>query len=186
MNKGHLEIVDLLLKYGANVEADKGEPLRVAVEKGNIKIVNLLLKNRASVGADTGVLYVAVEKDFTEIARILLENGAEINEENENIVGRAIALRQLEMTKILFLYSNSHEKISPVLLSSLLLKMSRIERPRNLPRINQQADKHIYAKKSEHLLKLRRKLFSEIMIFLFHIYYRPGGRGFYQAIAGEL
>ena len=51
---GHVEIVKLLLKRGANVHAENDYALRWASVNGHIKVIELLLNNGADVHADYG------------------------------------------------------------------------------------------------------------------------------------
>ena len=37
--KGYLEIAELLVEYGANINVDQGEPLSVASQEGNYDVV---------------------------------------------------------------------------------------------------------------------------------------------------
>ena len=68
--------------------ADYGTPLMIAAAKGHIKICELLLSYGASVDAESGdnhltALHFAAEKGHKEVCQLLLENGA-----NKNAIGR--------------------------------------------------------------------------------------------------
>ena len=110
VNKAHTEIVEYLIKKGANVNADKyilswaceteqvkvvklvdngadfsdGWPLKFACIVGNKEIVNYLIEKGANVQAqNNGALVVACYNGRTEIVKILIENGADINAKND-------------------------------------------------------------------------------------------------------
>jgi ankyrin repeat protein len=100
--------VRLLLANGANINADRCDPLREASRRGYTGIVDLLLENGASVSADalheasstghTGMVHLLLQKcavntqdcqalrdacvaGYTDIVRLLLENGAHLSAE---------------------------------------------------------------------------------------------------------
>ncbi|MDR2831806.1 MAG: ankyrin repeat domain-containing protein [Rickettsiales bacterium] len=88
----HTEIVEILVKNGAKVDAKanteecKGyTPLYCAGERGHTKIAKILIANRTNVNAkaDAGEakgitpLHCAAKKGHTEIVRILIANGAD-------------------------------------------------------------------------------------------------------------
>lgn len=54
---GRTEIVALLLKYGANVNADDDYALRYSAQFGYIKIVTKLLENNADVHAHDDAIF---------------------------------------------------------------------------------------------------------------------------------
>ena len=77
--KGYDEIVDLLIKYGANIYnryLDNEHPLIIAIEEGYTKVVKVYLKNGLSVSGDNmdvGIraMKIARRKGFTEIVELL-------------------------------------------------------------------------------------------------------------------
>jgi len=86
--KGHSRILEILLQYGADINAktDKSEktPLYFAAWKGHIRIVEILLQHGADTNAKTSAnetpLYVAAGEGHTRIVEILLQHGgSEIN-----------------------------------------------------------------------------------------------------------
>ncbi|UKZ46399.1 hypothetical protein TrVGV298_000600 [Trichoderma virens] len=101
--KGHKEIVQMLLESGAAINAKRiyyGEEtaLHIASEKGHKEIVQMLLENGINVNATTysrkTALNIASEKGkrrygqhqkngYKEIVQMLLENGADINEKGD-------------------------------------------------------------------------------------------------------
>ncbi|EED22542.1 Pfs, NACHT and Ankyrin domain protein, partial [Talaromyces stipitatus ATCC 10500] len=84
--QGRLEIVQLLLEKGADVNAKGGgygNALQAAAERGHLKIVQLLLEKGADVNAQGGgygnALQDAAEGGHLDIVQLLLEKGADIN-----------------------------------------------------------------------------------------------------------
>ena len=76
--KGFLEIVNLLLKYGADVHAEDDEALQEASSHGHLEIVRILLEYGTDVHADDNeALKGASSYGYLEIVRILLEHGAD-------------------------------------------------------------------------------------------------------------
>lgn len=83
---GHANIVDILVKNGANVNAqtrDKWTPLHWAALKGHIRIAEILLDNGADINAKTDggwtPLHVAAYQDEKNIIPRLIERGADVN-----------------------------------------------------------------------------------------------------------
>lgn len=87
IEKGNPELVALLLKNGADVNAIHKDgwftPLFSAVEQGNPEIVALLLKHGADVHAvdqnEFTPLFNAVHKGNSEIVALLIKHGADVN-----------------------------------------------------------------------------------------------------------
>ncbi|KAH8779874.1 hypothetical protein F5883DRAFT_638437 [Diaporthe sp. PMI_573] len=86
---GHEDIVQLLLKNGANVDGggeDGKIPLRHAAVQGNVDIVRTLLEKGANVNAVgknrlfATALLAASGEGYEDIVRMLLENGADVDE----------------------------------------------------------------------------------------------------------
>jgi ankyrin repeat protein len=80
-----VEIVRLLIKYGASVNAvidDNVTPLHLAIYSGDVGIAQLLIENGATVDAllDNNVspLHLAVSKNI-DMVKLLLDHGAPIN-----------------------------------------------------------------------------------------------------------
>lgn len=83
---GHKNIVEFLLKYGADVNkaSIRNEtPLYLAAHKGYATIVDLLLKRRANINTadENGLspLHMATAANHAEIVKMLLEHGADVN-----------------------------------------------------------------------------------------------------------
>jgi len=81
---GHISMVRLLLKYGANVNGTRGprNALVAALSGGHEDIVQLLLENGADFDMEMGeldsVLQTALSKGYETVVRLLLERGVDV------------------------------------------------------------------------------------------------------------
>jgi ankyrin repeat protein len=83
---GHLEVVEVLLKFGAVIDS-KDEygitALHIAVEGGHLEVVEVLLKFGAVIDSknDFGItaLHIAADKGHLEVVKVLLKIGAVID-----------------------------------------------------------------------------------------------------------
>nr|XP_034184113.1 uncharacterized protein LOC117606144 isoform X1 [Osmia lignaria] len=112
---GHQEIVDFLLKKGANVNArnDRGGiPLHTAALNGHLEVVNTLILNGADVNARVlhgcTSLHYAIENGHEKIANILLEHGANAN----------VSDKTYNNTPLHYAAMNGHERIVEALLEN--------------------------------------------------------------------
>jgi ankyrin repeat protein len=85
-SKGNEEIVRLLLKKGANVDAQNRQrsiPLHVACGRGNVEIVELLLKQGTGVNVQNKCgdtpLHIAFRKGNEKTVELLLDAGVDVN-----------------------------------------------------------------------------------------------------------
>lgn len=88
---GHTDMVDLLIKKGANVVASKSDdetPLMYAVEGGYIDVVKKLVSEKAvklsirrNLQDVRGAIKVAVEKGYGDVLRVLVEKDTTIQKE---------------------------------------------------------------------------------------------------------
>ncbi|UCE48728.1 MAG: ankyrin repeat domain-containing protein [Phycisphaerales bacterium] len=94
-DKGHTDIVQLLIKHGARSETPVGALLDAARD-GNIKQVRSLVER----GADTNVrdyrgrtpLHLAAARGYTDIAELLVKGGADINAKSDTAEATALIL----------------------------------------------------------------------------------------------
>ncbi|KAJ3300674.1 hypothetical protein HK104_008608 [Borealophlyctis nickersoniae] len=82
---GLLEVVDLLLDYGADVHARDEQALRYAASEGHLDVVRLLLEEGADVHACAdAALQLAKSKRHGEVVRLLREHGARMPKASED------------------------------------------------------------------------------------------------------
>lgn len=112
INAGRPEIVEFLLKHGANSTFrpnNKTSPLLEAASKGNLKIVRMLLKHGAVVddpddANETPLLRAVQLSGSSDVIRELLSAGANINFRNkfgDNAVMLAALQHNIEAVKLL-------------------------------------------------------------------------------------
>lgn len=134
-SRGHLAIVDLLVRNGANIHAMSDwalygaccfgqvktaefflrrgikiddECLRIASEKGHKDVVKLLIKNTV---LKTKTLIDACKGGSLEVVKLLLENGANIHAYGDEALLTAVVIKHTEIIKFLLanganVYSN--------------------------------------------------------------------------------
>ena len=83
---GNSDVIELLLKHGANINVTSKcgkRALDVAVDRGNTKIIRLLLENGAESDFADNVgcthLHFAVKHGYIEVIKFLLDNGTKID-----------------------------------------------------------------------------------------------------------
>nr|XP_018908702.1 PREDICTED: uncharacterized protein LOC109038183 [Bemisia tabaci] len=78
-----VEIVELLLDHGANVNENNGEPLYLAIDYGFKDVFEILLKNGAQadrkISGDATLLHFAANKGDARMVIALINRGAKIN-----------------------------------------------------------------------------------------------------------
>jgi len=88
VKKGYYNIVEILIKYGANVNNYDNyncmAPLNIAVERGYYDIVELLLKNGAkmtdiSSAVIESPIHIACRIGNLDIVKLLVKHGADVN-----------------------------------------------------------------------------------------------------------
>ncbi|KAE9366849.1 ankyrin [Stipitochalara longipes BDJ] len=83
---GDIQILGLLLKYGADVNAESGTigcPLKASLELGHLKIAQKLLQHGAAPNVSAGIsnssaLSLAAGHGFTELVTTLISSGADV------------------------------------------------------------------------------------------------------------
>ena len=86
---GHLEVVDVLLRAGADADAtdwSETPPIVGAASQGHVHIVERLIRAGASIDAGTGftALEEAVVKGHERVVACLIACGADVNRRNED------------------------------------------------------------------------------------------------------
>ncbi len=78
-----IEIAELLIKNGADVNANNGEVIDQALSGwGNIEFIRMLLKNGFDI-KNRSVLHRAARGRLVDIVKLLIDYGADVNERNE-------------------------------------------------------------------------------------------------------
>ncbi|XP_070550854.1 putative ankyrin repeat protein RF_0381 [Ptychodera flava] len=84
--KGHADVVELLIKHGADVNAkepNKSTSLHAASGQGHADVTELLIKHVADVNAKTDyestALHAASAKGHADVAEVLIKLGADVN-----------------------------------------------------------------------------------------------------------
>ncbi len=117
---GNIEMVELLLSYGADVNAqnrDNVTPLHSATSKGDPRVIKLLLEHGAEVNAKTKnsstPLHIAAEFRFidTNVADLLLRYGADVNaKDSEGKTPLDVAIKSREESPMVTLLKTVAEK----------------------------------------------------------------------------
>ena len=130
-----------------------------AVKNNDLENIKRLVEQGANLHADDEeALQWAAEKGHLEVVKYLLEQGADSD-----------ILSQKVLIKLLTTYDLQIKKITPRL-SKLLLKMDLVKKS------------HKTSARNRILLTYRGKIVSSLVILMYHLYYRPTGPGFFQAI----
>ena len=105
---GHLEVVRLLLDWGADVETLRGTPLCSAAGHGHLEIVRLLLDRGADVHARDDAALRSAAQSYSpaalEIARLLLNRGATVDTNDDEALSNAAknySSSSLELVRLL-------------------------------------------------------------------------------------
>ncbi|MDV7104871.1 ankyrin repeat domain-containing protein [Vibrio sp. TH_r3] len=86
-NKGHIDIVKLLIEHGADVNSKNrwnGTALSQAAMNGHLNIVKLLIEHDSHITSDA--LLLASRNGHTDIGKLLIEQGADINAKDTAII----------------------------------------------------------------------------------------------------
>lgn len=79
---GHYKVVEILLKYGADINFSGGKPLKFSVNYHHMETTKLLLKNGADID---DVLDFAIVGQSYDMTKLLLEHGADIDDSLINL-----------------------------------------------------------------------------------------------------
>ncbi|KAJ6178148.1 hypothetical protein N7519_008609 [Penicillium mononematosum] len=89
-----VEVVSLLLKHGANVNAEGGYygcALQAATSRGSLEIMKMLIDHGAAVDGHTGnfgsALIVAIKEGHLNLVKLLLDKGANVNLQGSSYYG---------------------------------------------------------------------------------------------------
>jgi len=156
---GQLEVVKYLLEQGADLRAEDDYPLRWAAENGHLEVVKYLLEQEADLHAkDDYALRWAAGNGYLEVVKYLVEQGADVDRLSQTILIEVFTSYDLQIKKIT-------PRLSSLLLKTKLVKKSDKESERN-----------------KILSTYKKKIVSSLIILMYHLYYRPSGPGFFQAI----
>ena len=130
-----------------------------AVKNNDLENIKRLVEQGANLHADDEeALQWAAEKGHLEVVKYLLEQGADSD-----------ILSQKVLIKLLTTYDLQIKKITPRL-SKLLLKIDLVKKS------------YKASARNRILSTYRGKIVSSLVILMYHLYYRPTGPGFFQAI----
>jgi len=148
-----------LLEQGADLHVYNDLALRWAAENGHLEIVKYLLEQGANLhAADNGALRWTARNGHLEVVKHLLEQGADFD-----------ILSEQKLVKLFISYDLQITPLTPRLVS-LLLKIDLVK-------------KHCkVAARNKVLSTYKKKLLTTLVILMYHLYYRPSGPGFFQAI----
>lgn len=88
LRNNNINMVKLLLKYGAKVNGEGCSALMIASYKGDTEIVKILLKERVNINyknKDTFALMIAAVEGHADVVGLLLEGGANVNLKGGNL-----------------------------------------------------------------------------------------------------
>lgn len=99
---GHIDVVNLLLKYGADPHIDKDRPFVVASKYGRLNLVRLFLRMGADIHAYSEYALIAsCLNNHIDVVKYLLDNGADIDAYNGEPLRWAVMKRNFGIVKLL-------------------------------------------------------------------------------------
>uniref|UniRef100_A0A670ZU57 VPS9 domain-containing protein n=1 Tax=Pseudonaja textilis TaxID=8673 RepID=A0A670ZU57_PSETE len=126
---GHVDLVALLLKHGANIEAkdvNQAGPLHFACQNGHFQVVKYLIQcrakqNRRDIYGNTPLMYACLN-GYQEIAAILLQHGASVNLPNNQgntplhkaVIGNYDAVVQLLLQNGALVHLRNNRQCTPI------------------------------------------------------------------------
>ena len=133
--------------------------LFVAARNNDLKSIKHLLEHGANLHADNdGALRKAAENGHLEVFKHLLEQGANSDRISEKILIEVFTSHDLQI-----------KKLTPRL-SSLLLKIKSVKKS------------YKTFLRNKIISSYKERVASLLVILTYHLYYRPSGPGFFQAI----
>jgi len=186
---GQLELVKYLLEQGADLHVWKDWALRKAAENGHLEVVKYLLEQGANLHAeDDRALQLAAANGQLEVVKCLLEQGANLHAQNDCALRWAAWSGRLEVVKYLLEQGADSDLIIEEMLVNLFISYD-LQIAKITPRLASLLLKFDLAKKSYQistrnkiLSTYKKKVLSSLVILMYRLYYRPSGRGFFQAI----
>lgn len=111
----HLAIIDLLVKYGADIGYKDGKPLIDAVCNGQTESVAKLIEYGADVHTNDDTLIVKCCKsgDYVDVIKILVLNGIDVLKHYHSAITSCLDLGREKCTTYLIQYSNKTLPSSP-------------------------------------------------------------------------
>jgi ankyrin repeat protein len=113
--KGHNDIAQLLITFGADVNASgRATALQYAAKYGNVELVKILLHAGADVNAPSRhmtALSTAAKRGNVEITRLLLESGVEFDAQGKEAIEYAVESREpksFEIVQLLVHHNIEH------------------------------------------------------------------------------
>ncbi|XP_060537592.1 ankyrin repeat domain-containing protein 27 isoform X2 [Pantherophis guttatus] len=126
---GHVDLVALLLKHGANIEAkdvNQAGPLHFACQNGHFQVVKYLIEcsvkqNKKDIYGNTPLMYACLN-GYQEIAAILLQHGASVNLPNNQgntplhkaVIGNYEAVVQLLLQNGALVHLRNNKQCTPL------------------------------------------------------------------------
>jgi len=154
-----LKVVKYLLKQGADLQAGADQALRSAARNGHLEVVKYLLERGADLHSfGDYAIRCAAKNGYLEVVKYLVERGADPDKISSEI-----------LIKLLTSYSVQIGKITPRLLS-LFLKIKLVKKAYKI------------SARNRILSAYKEKIVSSLVILMYHLYYRPRGPGFFQAV----
>src|SRR5699024_2271659 len=101
---GSLEVVNLLIKAGADIELGANTPLIEAAQEGHYPIVERLLQADAIINATNSsgdtALALAAENGHIDIVRLLIACGADVDGSSQKIGGRTALMKAVQAGRL--------------------------------------------------------------------------------------
>jgi len=101
-NAGNVELLKSLLDAGANIDANRGFALRVAVTNSDLEVAKTLLDAGADVHVDGDrPIAIAAAQGSIEMVKLLIDNGADVNADYDIPLHNAFYAGHFDIMKLL-------------------------------------------------------------------------------------